>query len=347
MKTKVLHLLSTSDFSGAENVACQIIDLYKNDANYDMTYCSQIKNNKKILLDRKIPYVELEKFRISCIRKVLQNYQPDIIHAHDIKASIVAALFYKRAKIISHVHANHVNMRKVNLKTFLYNLVSKRFTKIIWVSQSAFDNYVFKNKVIDKSTVLYNVVNEKAIIEGIRNDNKEYINYDLIFLGRLTYQKDPLKLVNIIDKIKKEKKNLKVAIVGTGDMEQEVKNEITHRKIDKNIDFFGFISNPYKILNSSKLLILTSRYEGTPMVALEAISLGVPIISTPTDGMKNIIKNNANGFLALDDDVLAKKVLDILKDDSKLKQMQKLTKDSSIKINDYKKYKKELEQIYQ
>ena len=61
---KVLHLISTSLFSGAENVACQIINLFKSDNGYDMKYCAVIGKNKPALEIRKIPVLELNKFSI-------------------------------------------------------------------------------------------------------------------------------------------------------------------------------------------------------------------------------------------------------------------------------------------
>ena len=346
-KTKVLHLLSTSCFSGAENVACQIIDMYKNDINYEMVYCSVIGENRQCLDDRKIPVLELKKFSIKNIINARKKFKPNVVHAHDIKASIAAALLFRKTLVISHVHANHENMRKHNIKTFLFNLVSSRFTSIIWVSQSAFDNYVYKAKVKDKSIVLYNVIKVQELIDKIKEDKKEYPNYDLIFLGRLTYQKDPIRLIHIIKMLKYKKSDIKVAIVGTGDLENNIKVEIERNKLNNNVDFIGFVSNPYKILNSSKLLILTSRYEGTPMVALEAIALGIPIISTPTDGMKKLIKNNINGYLSEKNDILVEKILEILNDDTKLYQMIKNAKNMSKKLNNCLEYKKELSIIYE
>ena len=57
---KVLHLLSTTSFSGAENVVCQIINMYKNDKNFEMFYCSPNGPIKKSIEDRKIIFVPIE-----------------------------------------------------------------------------------------------------------------------------------------------------------------------------------------------------------------------------------------------------------------------------------------------
>lgn len=56
---------------------------------------------------------------------------------------------------------------------------------------------------------------------------------------------------------------------------------------------------------------MTSVHEGTPMAALEALSVGVPIVSTPTDGMVELIHNDENGYLSSSNEELANKILEI------------------------------------
>ena len=50
------------------------------------------------------------------------------------------------------------------------------------------------------------------------------------------------------------------------------------------------MSNPLRLLECSKVMIMTSKYEGLPMTVLEAMALGVPLVSTPVDGLKDIIR---------------------------------------------------------
>lgn len=345
MKT-VMHLISTDIFSGAENVACQIINGFKkNSKEYKMIYVSKIGPNKKSLDDRSVSYYELKKFNYKYIKKAVKKLHPDIIHAHDIKASIYASLFYKQAKIVSHIHSNHENMRNFNLKPFLYNMVSNRFSKIIWVSNSALKDYYYSNKVQQKSIVLYNVIDSKEILNKAKQDKNTY-SFDIIYLGRMTYPKDPLRLIEVVNEVIKQRPQTSVALVGTGELEEEVKDKIHEYNLEKNITIFGFQENPYKILISSKVMLMTSRYEGTPMCALEAIACGIPIISTPTDGLLELIQNGENGYIGKTNTELSDDILNLLNDSSKLKEMKKNVNGCNQKINNIKSYIKNIEKIY-
>ena len=86
-------------------------------------------------------------------------------------------------------------------------------------------------------------------------------------------------------------------------------------------------------------LLLTSRWEGTPMCALEALALGVPVVSTPTDGMVDLIGEGEDGFLSDDDAVLAEKVLAIVTDEALHERLSRNAAEKSLKINDVATYK--------
>lgn len=342
---KIMHLMSTHSFSGAENVACQIINSFKDEKEYDMIYVSEIKENKQNLLDRNVEYYELKKFNYKNIRKAVCQLKPDIIHAHDIKASIYASTFYKKAKIVSHIHANHENMRKVCLKTLVFNFFSKNIDQFIWVSKSALLNYRFKKNINEKSIVLYNMIDAGEIVKKLNlNDDKE--KYDIVYLGRITYQKDPERLIEVIKKIQKIKNNIRVAIIGNGDMFEILQRLVKENHLEDNIKLYGFMDNPYNVLKNSSVMLLVSKYEGTPMCALEAMSLSVPIISTPTDGMNELIINGKNGYLSNDNDEIADIIVNLIDNEKKLNELKNNTKKIFDEKNNINNYKKAIIDIY-
>ena len=342
---KVLHLISTSSFSGAENVACQIINLFKDESSYDMRYCAVIRKNKEALEIRKIPVLKLDKFNIHDIKKAIRGYNPDIIHAHDPKSTIASVIASRGKKIIAHIHSNHRYMRKISIKSCIFHFyIEKRTSDIIWVSDSALNEYIFNKKINKKinSIVLRNVVNPNELKDIAINDKNKY-SFDLVFLGRMEDVKNPLRFIDIMSQIQKNKRDIKVAMIGDGSLMNEIKTKVNELGLEKNITIFGNLINPYKILLSSKILVITSRYEGTPMNALESIACGIPIVSTPVDGLLELLDKR---YLCSSDDEFISVIIDLLTSQKNIMGYRNrlIAVDSS--INDVSKYKKILEQLY-
>lgn len=342
---KILHVLNTSTFSGAENVVCQIISMFNEDKNIEMAYCSPEGNIRDTLLEKGIKYIPVKKLYTKELKKVLNEYKPDIIHAHDMKASFISSLVSGKTPIISHIHNNAFDSRKLNIKSLAFLFATLKISHIYWVSNSAFEGYFFKKLVRNKSEILYNIINKDKTHEIAEKDCNIY-EYDVVYLGRLTYPKNPERLINILKEIVGLKKSIKIAIIGSGELTEKVKNLIAEHKLTENINLLGYMKNPLKVLKNSKVMVLTSRWEGTPMCVLEAMALGVPIVSTPVDGVKELIKNGINGFLTDNDSEFAKNVVSIVND----LKLQKRMSEETVKIFDgycdISKYKGVLRESY-
>lgn len=343
-KIKVLHLLQSRKFSGAENVVTQIVNMFK-DEDIEFLYCSPDGPIKEEIRIRNIPFCPLKKINIQQVKKVVKSFNPDVIHAHDVTASVIAAIVGGKATVISHMHVNNQSMNGINLKSFLYLLCSIKFKHIIWVSKSSFEGYIFKKHISQKSSILYNVINKDLLYKNILNDSKQY-NFDVVFIGRITYQKNPERLIEILNLTIKNNKGLKVAIVGNGELLGKAKKLVLDYGLEKNINFLGYQKNPHKILKSAKVLVMSSRFEGTPMVALEAMALGVPIVNTPVDGLKDLVINGKNGYLSDDNHILANKINSILKDDKLYKRLSAGAEKRFLEINNIQNYKTKIWKIY-
>jgi glycosyltransferase involved in cell wall biosynthesis len=121
-----------------------------------------------------------------------------------------------------------------------------------------------------------------------------------IAIGRFCFQKNFIMLSELFNKLEQQKKNVVLIIIGGNPDEEEQKAEIEHiKKIkSKNTFLLGSKVNIGDYLLNSDVLILSSRFEGMPIVVLEALSIGMPIVSTPAGGVKDIVKNKINGFIA-------------------------------------------------
>ena len=318
---KVLHLLYSNFFSGAENVVCQIISMMKEE-DIEMAYCSRDGQIREALKEKNIEFYPIEKLNVNEVKRVISIYRPDIIHAHDMHASFIASLACGKIPIVSHIHNNAFDSRTINKKSIAYAVSAMKAKYIFWVSRSAFDGYRFHNWFKGKSRVLYNVIDINQLYEKMEMDTAKY-GYDVIYMGRLTFQKNPQRLIKVIRLAIKRKPDLTVAIVGTGELEAETKKLVEEYGLENSIKFKGYQPNPLKMLHDSKVMLMTSRWEGTPMCVLEAMALGVPIVSTPTDGIKDLIHDGENGYLSDTDEELAARLVQIVEDKAERVRLSK------------------------
>lgn len=343
---KVLHLLKTNHFSGAENVVCQIVDMMRVYPQYEMVYCSRDGQIRQPLQERNVNFVPLEAWSVKRLREVLREQKPDVIHAHDMGASFLAAQACGRIPLICHIHNNAMDSRGISKKAIAYLLAGLKARHIFWVSKSSYQGYRFHKVLKNKSSVLYNIISIDNLYRRMQEDQNTY-GYDIVYLGRLSYPKNPQRLMHVLAKIVEKKPDVKIAIVGRGELEAETKAVCESLKLENNVAFLGFCSNPAKILHDAGLMIMTSRWEGTPMCALEAMALGVPIVSTPTDGLCELVENGQTGYLCDTDDDLAEACLKIIQNPELRGRMSEASVVRSREMNDAQKYTDAIHSVYQ
>lgn len=341
---KVIHLLCSNRFSGAENVICQMINMFKDEPDIEMFYCSPDGQIRNALQERDIRFVPVSALKQKEVKRVITEQKPDVIYAHDMRASFIAACVCGKTPLISHIHNNAFDSRGVSLKSIAYFWAAKKAKHIFWVSKTTFSGYAFHKFFSKKSSILYNVIDTKLLKEKALKDENQY-DYDVVFMGRLTYPKNPERLMLVFSYLAEEMPEVKIAIVGTGELEGKVKMLAEEYDLIRNIDFLGFRENPLKILQDSKAMVMTSRWEGTPMCALEAQAFGVPIVSTPTDGLRDLIEHEKTGFLSDDNKSLANYLIKIIKDENLRKELSDNAICFSQEYNDIEKYKFMVESV--
>ena len=342
---KVMHVLNSRIYSGAEKVVCQIIHAFQGEV--EMVYCSPESDIvRKMVEGQGVTYLPMKTMSVSELSRVIREQKPDLIHAHDMRAGFFSALCCGNIPLVSHIHNNAYDARGLSPKTVGYLLAGFRAKHIFWVSQSSFDGYAFHKLFARKSSVLYNVIDTDEIYTKLSQDSNTY-DYDLIYVGRLTYQKNPQRLLRLCARLKESKPDLKVAIVGTGELEEELKALSQELNLEDTVHFLGFQPNPIKMVACSKAMILTSRWEGTPMCALEAMALGVPIVSTPVDGLKDLVEPGQTGFLEAEDQALADRCAEIIRDPQLRQRLSKNAQEQAEKLLDLDAYRQQLRAGYE
>ena len=221
-------------------------------------------------------------------RRNLRNF--DMILSHVPEGSFVVS--YGR---VPFVHIFHGNFNPMSQSRYWYG---KYFTSIF---------EFMERRVIRKASLMYTVGKERPGIAKIFNPIHHFIEKKathlrrgFIFSGRLEKIKNIDKIIRVYSKLPasiQEENPLYIAGIGT--QENILKELASALPISGEVIFLGNLSNEEMIEadSSKRILVMASSQEGFPMAIAEALSLGVPVISTDTGDISRILKSYENGFL--------------------------------------------------
>ena len=306
---KIVHILNTGKFSGAENVAIQIIESLEKEKDMHFIYMSLNGSIQNILNQKNIESYLVNKITIQTIKKMIQEIEPDILHCHDYTTSVLASLATKK-RIISHLHNNSPWIKKGGIYSVTYLLSSLKYSDILLVSESIEKEYIYAKLISKKTQIIGNPID----IELIEKKSKEKIvnkRYNIAFLGRLTKAKNPLLFVKIIKNLQKEIPSISACMIGDGEMVEEVKQYICEKNLNDSIELVGFQDNPFPYLQNSQILLATSSWEGYGLFAVEALALGKPVVCTNVGGLKEII-NLSCGYVCREEKELSDRCKELL-----------------------------------
>ncbi len=189
----------------------------------------------------------------------------------------------------------------------------------IWVLTNS-DKREFDSNLGINSKVLYNPLPQN---DGVRTT---YEKGHIVFAGRLEREHKGLDyLVEVVKKILEEVPELTVDIIGDGPSNNWLKKELETAELGKIVNLVGITDNVYQFYSKASVMVQTSRWEGFGMTILEAMSCGVPVVAFHNYGPDEIIRNSVDGYLInkFDTDAFAQKVVELLKQPERKRQMGK------------------------
>ncbi len=145
--------------------------------------------------------------------------------------------------------------------------------------------------------------------------------FDLLFIGRFAPQKNLLTLIKVVKELKKNKKDISLLMVGEGKEEQSLKKYVKSNKLVKNVRFAKPNRDVASFYAQSKIFVLSSKYEGQPVVLLEAWSTALPAVVMNYPGLKLYFHNQEAGLIAYSIKDMSDKIMLLLKNDSLRKKL--------------------------
>lgn len=254
---------------------------------YAESNSSFIRKFKKYILFKK--YLKQEKFDFIIDLRYRLN---------PISEIFITKFLYPKTKIIYTVHSSKIETYLLK-NTFLTKWLYGNAYKIVCVANMIEKKVIFKHQL--KNTIsIYNPINLEEIIE--KSNEKSELQFDYILaVGRVVKLKQFDKLIKAYSKSILINKNVKLVIVGEGIDSKKIKGIVKNLKLTNDVFLIGHSNNPYKYMKEAKFFILSSQYEGFPLVLLESLASNTPVISFDLiSGPNEIIINDYNGLLVED-----------------------------------------------
>lgn len=248
---------------------------------------SFLKKIKKYILFKK--YLKQEKFDFIIDLRYRLN---------PISEIFITKFLYPNTKIIYTVHSSKIETYLLK-NTFFTKWLYGSAYKIVCVANETEKKVALKHQ-LRNVTSIYNPINLEEIIE--KNNEKSELQFDYILaVGRIVKLKQFDKLIKAYSKSILIGKNVKLVIVGEGTDFEKIKDIVKNLKLTNNVFLIGHSNNPYKYMKEAKFFILSSQYEGFPLVLLESLASNTPVISFDlVSGPNEIIIHEYNGLLVED-----------------------------------------------
>jgi len=287
----------------------------------DMSYLYRKKSVHPITIPELYRGIHLWKDAVAFLKLflIIRRIKPDIVHTHMSKVGTlgrVAAKFAGTPKIV-HTYHGHIfsgYFGAISTKFFiLINKVLNFFTtKIITISQAVKDEICNKYKIANPA---------KTEIIHLGIETRDYLNLDqckgllrrdlkageddvlIAFVARLIPIKNCEMLLEVARKIVEKYKKVKFLIVGDGECKPEVEAYLEKFGLRDKILLLGWRDTLTEIYSDIDIAVLTSLNEGTPVSLIEAMLAGKPAVATNVGGVKDVITDNATGFLVPLNDV--------------------------------------------
>ena len=227
------------------------------------------------------------------LHNTIKRINPDVINSHSSRTLryLIVLPITKKYKI---VHTITNNPKVYNPK--LYYLYKYRMHQKSW-------NITFvgiSDIVSDTLSQVYSYDRKKieTIYNGIKlvgTDKNVIKNIDLFTCAGLTDVKNQTLLIKVMSRL--QDLNLNLYIAGDGPNMARLKKEAHELGIADSVVFLGNVENPYPYYKRARYFVLSSLSEGNPLCVIEAMSAGLPVISSSVGGVPDLIEENVNGFL--------------------------------------------------
>lgn len=230
-------------------------------------------------------YTHLPKYEKE-IQRLFRENNYQIVHCHMNTLGVFAMYGAKSAGVPVRILHNHSTAGKGETKKNIMKYILRPFAKMFptelcacsrlagdWIYGKGTSYRVFNN-AIDLDKYRYDEKKRKELRAELGLKGKKVIGH----IGRFCYQKNHNLLVDIFNEVLKIEKDAVLLLIGEGELENEIKEKVKKLGIEQSVLFLGRKADAYRYYQAMDLFLLPSRYEGLPVVGVEAQACGLPCV---------------------------------------------------------------------
>ncbi len=317
VKIRVLEILATLKRAGAENVAVSLVcglDPDRFDGGVVSLYDAVPGGFEAALDERGIAVWHLGKRHgldprmWPRLRRVIREFQPDILHTHSyiLRYALPATGLRERAM----VHTVHNLAEKdVDVIGRAINRVAFRLGAIPVAVSTAVERSFRRTYGFGPAAVIPNGVNVGGFFRpDVRKEWRRAHGFEdddilVASVARLDPQKDPLSLIRAFSQGPARCDRCHLLLAGEGTLREAALRCAQSRGVVGRVHFLGVRPDVPELLSASDLFALASRWEGGPLVVVEAMAAGLPVVATTVGGINEMVEPGKTGLLAPPGDI--------------------------------------------
>jgi glycosyltransferase involved in cell wall biosynthesis len=307
-----LHLINGEHFSGAERVQ-QLLGRRLSDFGVSSHFAclkpGKFPELSGLESDRVASIGMKSRFDLSIVRRIAEyadEIHADVLHAHTPRTAMIASFAAKRCMLpwVYHVHSPTArdSTRKIinQLNGWVEAYSLRNADHIITVSKSLRREMLRFGHSRHKVTAVANGVAEQPPIDPLSRLDQQTWKLGMVALVRP--RKGIEVLLEAMAKIRNDRNRITLEVIGgfeTPEYESHIRRLIDQLKLQETVQLRGFTKDVPSVMRTFDAMVLPSLFgEGMPMVVLEALACGVPVIATRVEGTPEVIRHGREGLLA-------------------------------------------------
>lgn len=210
--------------------------------------------------------------------------------------------FSDNAKTVKYVHVDLETNQAFQQSALRTNNKLKQFDKVICVSQKAKTSFENVTGITETVVARFNPLNSDSIRKmAERGMDYAYEEKTICAVGRLAPEKGFERLIRLHKKLYDEGLKHRLIIVGDGPMRELLENVIRSIHCENSVTLAGYTNNPYPYIKNSEFMVCSSYTEALPVTAMEALSLGIPVVSA-VPSIEEVFGGETCGVITENDD---------------------------------------------